>query len=330
MDFQRIKTIIHPAKPKAIVLYHNVERKKTLLKVIDISGNSPKVVLEKEYDELLNNPNATETFWATTYMPERKWGYPAIIRFWNWETCELIKEFKKDFHKYGDTNFKIAPDNTTIALATFDSDIHFYDLNTEAELGKMPTDNFSVDGFSFNNTSNKFAFTSKGQMTGYTTYVAKENGEFIFKNKVGVGQILDDYYTSNDCTLFDEDDNLIVIASSGDNTIVKYIPETDTAIWESKFDLQSSKNYKTMSNLIDGFDDEDYYNLLLDLSYSGFLKKETIYIGGIQEIFCLDNKTGEIKDTLKTDLKGFIFNIHPILNGNKIFAIDHLGEFTIV
>ena len=297
----------------------------TLLSLQQPTKDGFKIIKEKTVDDLLRHAVSIGNHWFVATMKVRKWGSPAFIEEWDWETLELVKKYPIEHDRYGLMNFSISPKGDTVLIDRFfvenDPDQNgckIFSYPALTEVGAIPI-NSNLQSPTFDDTGDKLIVVHTDQGGAETMLFERKNGKFDKKFQFAQRQVTADMtftavaYTKHGILLFSlfgyPDQLGLYDIDTGECKFLNEIEKSATHIKEEIDPLYDYKNFEVIMSNVD-------LSIYADDSYA--------YVGRLGSIFKIDISSGTVESAIEIPELKYILQIKKL--GNFLIAIDHAGK----
>ena len=296
----------------------------TLLSLQQPTKNGFKIIKEKKVDDLLRHAVSIGDHWFVATMKVRKWGSPAFVEEWDWETLELVKKYPIDYNRYGLMNFSISPKGDTVLIDRFfvedDPDKNgckIFSFPSLTELVSIPI-NSNLQSPTFDETGDKFVLVHTDQAGAETMLFERKNGKFEKQFEFAQKQVVADMtftavaYTKHGIlllSLFGYPDKMgLYDINTGECKFLNKIEKSATHIKEEIDPLYDYKNFEVIMSNVD-------LSIHVDDSH--------VYVGRLGSIFKIDLSSGIVEKVIEIPELKYILQIKKL--GKLLIAIDHTG-----
>lgn len=296
----------------------------TLLSLQQPTKDGFKIIKEKTVDDLLRHATSIGNSWLVATMKVRKWGAPAFIEEWDWDTLELVKKYPIEHNRFGLMNFNISPKGDTVLIDRFfvenDPDQNgckIFSFPGFTEVGSTPI-NSNLQSPTFDKTGDKLVLVHTDQGGAETMLFEKKDGKFEKQFEFAEKQVTADMtftavaYTKHGIVLFSllgyGDEMGLYDINTG---TCKFLAKIEKSVTHIKEDIDPFYHYKNFEVIMSNVD----LTIYADDSYA--------YVGGVGSIFKIDLSSGTMESAIEIPGLQYILQVKKL--GNILITIDNRG-----
>lgn len=303
-DFEKLTTILTMQKPVA---------------------NGFEVLKEVQVDDLLRHGVSVGDRWYAATMKVRKWGSPAFVEEWSWETLSVLNKYPIEHNRFGLMNFSMSPKGDTVLIDRFfvqanpdENGCKLFSFPDFTELTSVPI-NSNLQSPTFDQTGNKLVLIHTDQGGAETMLFEKTDDGFDMEMEFADEQIKADMtYTAVTHTK----QGIAIVSLSYKSALGLY----DVTTGECKFliDLEKSLG-KELNDLDPDFDGEHFSETILcNTDLTIYADNTHVYIGSTAKIFKVNLSSGVIDNTIA--VPGLLYIVQLRKLNKELIAIDHKGN----
>lgn len=309
------------------VLHFNFDFGKltTVLTLQKPVANGFDVVKEVQVDDLLRHGVSVGDRWYVATMKVRKWGSPAFVEEWSWETLSVLNKYPIEHNRFGLMNFTMSPKGDTVLIDRFfvqanpdENGCKLFSFPDFTELTSVPI-NSNLQSPTFDQTGNKLVLIHTDQGGAETMLFEKTGAGFDNKLEFADEQITADMtYTAVTYTT----KGIAILSLSHKSELGLY----DVTTGECKFLINIEKSLSNeLENLDPDFSYEHFTDTILgNTALTIYADNTHAYIGSTAKIFKVNLLSGAIDNTIA--VPGLLYIVQLRKLNNELILIDHKGN----
>jgi hypothetical protein len=303
-DFKKLTTILTLQKPLA---------------------DGFEVLKEIPIDDILRYGVSHGNHWYVATMKIRKWGAPAFIEEWSWETLSVINKYPIEHDRFGLTNFSLSPKGDMVVINRFheeanpdESGCKIFSFPDLIEVARVPI-NANLQSPTFDATGNKLVLIHTDQGSAETMLFEKKGEGFEKVVEFAENQITADMtYTAVTYTTH----GIAILSLSFKSELGLY----DINTGQCKFLIEVEKS---LTNELEDLDPDFSYEHFTDTILGNtdltiFADNTHVYVGSTGKIFKINLSSGVVDDTI--DVPGLLYIVQLRKLNHELIVVDHIGN----
>ena len=282
-----------------------------------------EVIEEKTVDDLLRHAvSIGDRFYVAT-MKVRKWGSPAFVEEWSWETLSPLNKHLIQHNRFGLMNFTISAKGDTVLIDRFfveeddnQNGCKIFSFPDFTELGWAHM-NSNLQSPTFDETGDKLVLVHTDQGSAETMLFERKNGKFEKKFEFAEKQVTADMtFTSVAYTK----QGIVLLSRGYPGEIGLY----DIHTGDCKFLLELEKSITSKMEDADPAFSYDNLELIMSNADLTFYTNDAYaYVGSVGSVLKVNLTSGTLEATI--EVPGLLFIVQLKKLGQDLIAIDSKG-----